>query len=288
MPDELVKSIRRIGPKLRSIASNPDECICVLVDAAGNLAAFDGGLAITRRLAEGGWRSQLSFLEDFAGTNAVDLSLREREPFITFGSHHTVGILRDVTIIAHPLLSQDGELFGAIGLLVRAGEDRRDAQAVTAISAMMLELVLQVDMSKTHLSRLFAEQKAIANAMKDGMMVVNRAGAIEYMNSPAGRILKVDPEKSIGRKLADVLGFEPVIASIFETGSGYSDEEVRIKNEFADLHLIDTAVPIKDGAGRVLSVVNTSANSVLSPRSLKNSEAIRRTILSTALLANRP
>ncbi|RTM02227.1 MAG: PAS domain-containing protein [Hyphomicrobiales bacterium] len=257
MPDELLRSIRRIGPKLRSIAGNPDECICVLINSGGSLAAFDGGETITRRLAGGGWRSGLSFLEEFAGTNALDLSLREREPVTTAGVHHTIDILHDVTIIAHPLLSQDGELFGSIGLLIRAGQDRRDAQAVIAISAMMLELVLQLELSKSHLSRLFAEQKAVADAMKDGMMVINRAGVIDYMNAPAGRILKADPQKAIGQRLADVLGFEPVIASIFETGIGYSDEEVRIRNDFADLHLIDTAAPIKDGSGRVLSVVNT-------------------------------
>jgi hypothetical protein len=61
---------------------------------------------------------------------------------------HTVEVLRDITIIAHPLLSQDGELFGSIGLLIRAGQDHRHAQSVTVISAMMLELVLQVDLCR--------------------------------------------------------------------------------------------------------------------------------------------
>lgn len=257
MSDALLKSIRKIGPQLRSLVGNPDECICVLVDASGALAAFDGGEVITRRLAARGWRSAISLHEDFAGTNALDLCLRDRAPASTATSDHTVEALQDVVIIAHPLLSTDGELLGGLGLMTSPVEELRVARSVISMSAMMLELMLQVDISNSRLERLFAEQKAIANAMKDGTMVVNRAGIIEYMNLPAGRILKVDPETAIGRNLADVLGFEPVIAPIFATGIGYSDEEVRIRNEFANLHLIDTAVPIKDGAGRVLSVVNT-------------------------------
>ncbi len=257
MSEALVRSIRKIGPQLRSIVGDPDECVCVLVDAAGTLAAFDGGEAITRHLAGHGWRSAMSLREEFAGTNALDLCLRDRAAFATAGPDHTVAALQDAVVIAHPLLAQDGELLGGLGLLTRSGGDLRNARSVISISATMLELMLQVDISNSTLERLFAEQKAIANAMKDGTMVVNRAGVIEYMNAPAGRILKVEPEKSIGRRLADVLGFKPVIAPIFDTGVGYSDEEVRIRNDFADLHLIDTAVPIKDGAGRVLSVVNT-------------------------------
>ncbi|MDH4992496.1 sigma 54-interacting transcriptional regulator [Aquamicrobium lusatiense] len=257
MSEALVQSIRKIGPQLRSLAGNPDECICVLIDAAGTLAAFDGGEVITRRLAGSGWRSAMSFLEDHAGSNALDLCLRDRAPAQTGTSDHTVEALHDIVIFAHPLLAQNGEPLGGLGLLMQADGNPGDARSVIAISAMMLELMLQVDISNTNLERLFAEQKAIANAMKDGTMVVNRAGVIEYMNLPACRILKVDPEQSIGHRLADVLGFEPVIAPIFESGIGYSDEEVRIRNEFANLHLVDTAVPIKDGAGRVLSVVNT-------------------------------
>lgn len=257
MSEALVRSIRKIGPQLRSIVGDPDECVCVLVDAAGTLAAFDGGEAITRYLAGHGWRSAMSLREEFAGTNALDLCLRDRAASATAGPDHTVAALHDAVVIAHPLLAQDGELLGGLGLLTRGGGDLRNARSVISISATMLELMLQVDISNSTLERLFAEQKAIANAMKDGTMVVNRAGVIEYMNTPAGRILKVEPEKSIGRRLADVLGFKPVIAPIFDTGVGYSDEEVRIRNDFADLHLIDTAVPIKDGAGRVLSVVNT-------------------------------
>lgn len=257
MSEALVRSIRKIGPQLRSIVGDPDACMCVLVDAAGTLAAFDGGETIARRLAAHGWRSAMSLREEFAGTNALDLCLRDRAPCATAGADHTVAALHDVIVIAHPLLAQDGKLLGGLGLLTLSGGDLRNARSVISISATMLELMLQVDISNSTLERLFAEQKAIANAMKDGTMVVNRAGVIEYMNAPAGRILKVEPEKSIGRKLADVLGFKPVIAPIFDTGIGYSDEEVRIRNEFADLHLIDTAVPIKDGAGGVLSVVNT-------------------------------
>ncbi len=256
-PDGLTKSLRQIGPKLRSIIGNPDESACALVDADGILSAFDGGEIIMRDLARNGWRNGLSFKENFAGTNAIDLCLRDREPMITKGFEHTVKALHDIIIIAYPLLDQSGNLLGSLSLFTKANEEISNSQAVTALSAMLLEAILQIDASKIELLRRVAEQKAIADAMKDCTMVVSREGIIEYMNRPAGLVFKVDPEKAVGQELSKTIGFEPVMNPVFETGIGYTDEEVRIKSENINLHLIDTAVPIKDGSGKVLSVVNT-------------------------------
>lgn len=257
MPELLVGMLRRMGPKLRAVSGDPEASVCALFDPNGRLAAFDGGETAVRRLMDFGWTSNLAFTEQHAGTNAVDLAIRYREPHVTSGEEHTCAALDAMSVYAFPMQAKDGRLFGCMALIAFAVDGQSNARAVISLASILMEAVIEADLSHAQLSRKFAEQRAMADALKDGTMVINRDGVIEYMNAPAGRILKVDPENAIGRRLADILGIEPVIAPIFETGIGYSDEEVRLKKGEVDLHLIDTAIPIKDGGGNVLSVVNT-------------------------------
>lgn len=254
---DFLRSVRKVAPKLRLTAGDPELSICILSDSTGRLAAFDGGETITHSVASAGWQSSMSFSEEFAGTNALDLALRDREQSVTRGGQHTHLALEDKTLLAHPLVDQGGELLGALGLLTSDEASIRTAKAALSLCAMLLMNTLQSERASLELSRRLAEQKAVADAMRSGMMVVNRSGLIEYMNAPAGRILRADPEIAVGRKLADVIGFAPVIAPIFDSGAGYTEEEVSIQRDGQTIRLIDTATPIVNGAGVVVSVVNT-------------------------------
>ena len=101
------------------------------------------------------------------------------------------------------------------------------------------------------------EQQAIVDHISDGLLVVDRDGVVKHLNAAAGRILSLIPSRSVGQKFGDLLDFEPIIAPILASGVGYQDREMIIDSPRRHLHLIDTAVPIKDRHGRVLSIVNS-------------------------------
>ncbi len=107
------------------------------------------------------------------------------------------------------------------------------------------------------LQQLVREQEAIINNMSDGLLVIDRGGVLRYLNTPGARMLGVDAKTSIGRTLKDILDFEPVITPILETKVGYVDRELQIRSSKVNLHIIDTAVPIIDEDGTVVSIVNT-------------------------------
>ncbi|RQS61582.1 AAA family ATPase [Burkholderia sp. Bp8963] len=104
---------------------------------------------------------------------------------------------------------------------------------------------------------LVEEQNAIIDHIGDGLMVLGRGGVVRHASTVAGHILGIDPVKSIGKPLGDLIDFEPIIAPIFTTGVGYVDRELIIDSPARHLHLMDTAIPIKNGCGQVVSVVNT-------------------------------
>lgn len=104
---------------------------------------------------------------------------------------------------------------------------------------------------------LIQEQQAIVDHISDGLLVIERDGVVRYMNSTAGRLLNLVPEQSIGKRFADLLDFTPIIQPIFESGVGYVDRELIIDSPGRHLHLMDTAIPIKNTRGEVVSIVNT-------------------------------
>lgn len=107
------------------------------------------------------------------------------------------------------------------------------------------------------LRQLAREQQVIIDHISDGLLVVDRSGVVRYMNAPAGRILGLNPQASIGRAFRELLDFEPIIEPIFATKIGYVDRELHIDSPKRNLQLIDTAIPILGEDGEVMSIVNT-------------------------------
>jgi len=101
------------------------------------------------------------------------------------------------------------------------------------------------------------ELEAIIDHISDGLIVLDRSGFVRYINAPGAKILGVNPAMSLGREFKNVIDFEPFITPIFETKKGHIDREVHVRTRNKEIHLLDTAVPIIDERGTVISIVNT-------------------------------
>jgi PAS domain S-box-containing protein len=100
-------------------------------------------------------------------------------------------------------------------------------------------------------------QDAIVESMSDGFLTIDVNGFITYMNATGGRILGVDPKTAVGKFIADIVDFKPVILSVLETGQGYVDKEFMVKTGTGLKHFIKTAIPIRDEDGNLTGVVDT-------------------------------
>ncbi|KXV03314.1 signal transduction protein [Caballeronia megalochromosomata] len=126
-----------------------------------------------------------------------------------------------------------------------------------ALLGATLDVLLQSAFDLAAYDTLVEEQRAIIDHIGDGLMVIGRGQVLRHVNSVAGRILGIDPKTSIGKALNEVIDFEPIVGPIFRTGVGYVDRELIIDSPARHLHLLDTAIPIKNRCGEVVSVVNT-------------------------------
>ncbi|MBY4870374.1 sigma 54-interacting transcriptional regulator [Burkholderia anthina] len=141
--------------------------------------------------------------------------------------------------------------------LRRAERDARSLHDMLALLDITLGVLLKSHFDLVAHQTLVEEQKAIIDHIGDGLMVLGRGGIVRHASTVAGRILGIDPVASIGRPLEALIDFEPIIAPIFTTGVGYVDRELIIDSPARHLHLIDTAIPVKNSCGQVVSVVNT-------------------------------
>lgn len=145
-------------------------------------------------------------------------------------------------------------------VLLVSGQEGMDRTALAAACGLLqsvLEAVAQRHAELALHETLIDEQKAIIDHIGDGLMVLGRGGIVRHANTVAGRILGIDPVKAIGQPLEKLIDFAPIIGPIFSTGVGYVDRELIIDSPARHLHLLDTAIPITNACGRVVSVVNT-------------------------------
>ena len=144
-----------------------------------------------------------------------------------------------------------------IALLSSSSDDDPTPAPWIALLGAMLDVLLHSAFDLAAYDTLVEEQRAIIDHIGDGLMVMGQGHVLRHVNSVAGRILGIDPKTSIGKTLNDVIDFEPIIGPIYRTGVGYVDRELIIDSPARHLHLLDTAIPIKNRCGEVVSVVNT-------------------------------
>ncbi|SAL10946.1 sigma-54 dependent transcription regulator [Caballeronia peredens] len=137
-----------------------------------------------------------------------------------------------------------------------ASADAAPASWVALLGAT-LDVLLHSAFDLAAYDTLVEEQRAIIDHIGDGLMVIGQGHVLRHVNSVAGRILGIDPKASIGKTLNEVIDFEPIVGPIFRTAVGYVDRELIIDSPARHLHLLDTAIPIKNRCGEVVSVVNT-------------------------------
>ncbi len=106
-------------------------------------------------------------------------------------------------------------------------------------------------------TRLLEEQRAIVDHISDGLIVLEQGSVVRHINKTAARLLHLQPSKAIGKPFNSLVDFLTVVEPIFESGVGYVDREMFITSPSLNLHIVDTAIPIKDEMGRVVSIVNT-------------------------------
>lgn len=148
-------------------------------------------------------------------------------------------------------------LVGHLGATLPGGAPGAHERALVDEIAGLLEGACRLLLDAREQSRLLEEQAAIVDNIADGLLVLAPGAVVRHINRTAARLLHLQPGKAIGQPLASLVDFRTSVEAVFSSGQGYVDRELIIASPSLSLHLVDTAVPISDAQGNVVSVVNT-------------------------------
>ena len=194
--------------------------------------------------------------EDYAGNTAIGMALIEGMPLQIHALEHYCEALHPWTCSAAPIRDTDGNLIGVLDMsggreLVHCHTLGMVVAAVTAIENQMA-----MDRAARELKTANQYKSAIVEAISDGLLTIDNRGFVTYMNLAGARILGADQRGVIGRHIQEVVDYRPDILNVLASGEGYTDKEFFHKSPKRSLHLIKTAVPIRDENGGIVGVVD--------------------------------
>ena len=96
----------------------------------------------------------------------------------------------------------------------------------------------------------------ILRSMSSGFVVLLPDLTVRDANPAACALLQTAEDKLIGAKLSNFVLSELQVKKVFATGEAITDQESFIKLKHKTLHILKTAVPVKDKDGKVIAVLD--------------------------------
>jgi len=195
--------------------------------------------------------------EELFGKNALSISLGNNQDAQTIGQDHDFPELKEWACAASPIHGATGNIRGVIAFFSKV-EDYPDYALgfISSLSqAIEKEVIWKENSENLKLSKRYLD--IISEGIKDGILCLDKEAKILYMNDTAGEILRVDPQRSVGKFVGDIVDFDPVILSVYKTHQGYTDREFIINSPLmGTLHFIKSAVIVRDEDGQFAGVVD--------------------------------
>lgn len=192
------------------------------------------------------------------GNNAIGLALITKEPAQVIREDHDHHLLKEFSSYASPIMSNVGQVRCILAVTLKDMHDGGNILGLLTMTSLALEKQIAIEESSKDLVLKNKIHSIIVESISDGLLMIDGEGIAIFLNKKGGDILKLEPEKIIGKKFSDVIHWEkPIIYEVLEKNRGYEDRELFLNSNKGIIHVIDTAIPIRNERGKIVSVVNT-------------------------------
>lgn len=230
----------------------------VLLADAGALALdLAGDRDIVQIAFNSGLQPPVDLSETSIGTNAVDLALREAQPFQTTGDEHYNLRLRRLTIAAAPIFDAEGQLLGALAILSIGATSHPYALGLAIAAAQALHNQLRAEHLLADANDQLAELYATLETISEGLIFIGAGGEIRRINRRAAELLGVNPRAVPGHALERVLVPPKAVQLALHSRSELSDQELLWQGHQAALPAFTSIRPVWDNARRYLGALIT-------------------------------
>jgi transcriptional activator for dhaKLM operon len=195
--------------------------------------------------------------EERAGTNAVDLALREAQPFQTAGGEHYSPRLRPLALAAAPIFDPDGNSLGALAIVAPADGWHRHTLGMAITAAQALNNQLRAERVLGEANDQLAELYATLETISEGLIFIGPAGEVRRINSRAAELLGVSARSVAGHALRGALTPPALIRQALERREELGECELIWSSRVGPLAVICGLRPVFDRGRRYLGALIT-------------------------------
>ncbi len=193
---------------------------------------------------------------DFVGNTAISMALAENRPVQICGDEHENKLHAELSCYAAPI-SHEGEVLGSMCITEYNSKFNNNALGMVIASAKGIENQIDNKRRSYKIAQQSKYQNTIVENIKEGFLTIDKNGILTYINQKASEMLAFDEEDVVGKHIGELVPFKPIILEVLETGKGYVDREYVLTNKKGQkMHLLKTAMPIRDQNGNLTGVID--------------------------------
>lgn len=229
----------------------------LLADPAAIAVELEGDAEILGLARACGVAPPVHLHEARAGTNAVDLALREAQPIQTAGEEHFSGRLHPLAFAAAPLFTVGGQPLGALAIVTGAAAAHPHTLGLAIAAAQALHNQLRADHLLAEANDQLAELYATLEAMSEGLVFVGPGDELRRINSRAAELLGVSARSVAGRPFATALNPPPLVRSALQRREELAEQELVWQGRKGSVGLVCAIRPVWDRSRRYLGALLT-------------------------------
>lgn len=224
--------------QLENMLSNV-ECYIFLSDEQGVI------LNIVQALDTNGFQLAPGTIwtEETIGTCSHGMCILLKSPIQLCGLEHFCHIFENISCSSAPVFDENGNLEGTLTI---ASPNLHNQNSQTLGLAVTMALAIQKEFQLSVRNELFTATLATTD---DIMLFVDKHGKITGSNAVAHRIFEPLVAKLVGSQIKDIIGDQPFIKSVIESGNPISSIDLPIKKLKRKLFLTSIQ-PVKNHDGK--------------------------------------
>lgn len=198
----------------------------LLADAQAVALHMEGDPEVVSLARSCGLTPPADLSEERAGSNAVDLALREALPIQTVGFDHYSAQLQLLAIAAAPIFDVDGRPLGALAIITDSERAHLYTLGLAIATAQALHNQIRTDQLLAEANDQLAELYATLETMSDGLIFIGPGGEIRRINSRAAEMLGVSARTVAGRPFEQALVVPEMVRQSLRDHSDLIEQEL--------------------------------------------------------------
>jgi PAS domain S-box-containing protein len=191
--------------------------------------------------------------EEAVGTSAVALVLKEGQAVQVSGPEHFWRGFHALTCSAAPIRDASNQLVAVLDLSGPTHLAHVHTLGMVVASARAIERQLQLSGVAAALRESHEQLDTLLSMIPDGVLLLDRDLRVVRVNSVAAAILGISREEAAGQSAQQLLGRQPLLLQVLQSGRAMQDEELLVHAGGRPVRCIASVKPVEgDGSRRLV------------------------------------